>query len=76
MELSLEENFTENREQFLDDEVDEIMDYVFGEYPLCEEHEDSSEVEDSIEVEDSSEVEDNSEVEDSSEVEDNSEYFD
>ena len=30
MELSLEENFTENREQFLDDEVDEIMDYVFG----------------------------------------------
>ena len=50
MELSLEENFTENREQFLDDGVDEIMDYVFGEYPLCEEHEDSSEVEDSIEV--------------------------
>ena len=28
MELSLEENFTENREQFLDDEVDEIMDYI------------------------------------------------
>ena len=30
MELSLEDNSTENREQFLDDEVDEIMDYVFG----------------------------------------------
>ena len=55
MELSLEENFTENREQFLDDEVDEIMDYVFGEYPLSEEHE-SSEVEDNSEL-----SEDNSE---------------
>ena len=33
MELSLEENFRENREQFLDGEVDEIMDYIFGEYP-------------------------------------------
>ena len=54
MELSLEENFTENREQFLD-EVDEIMDYVFGEYPLSEEHE-SSEVEDNSEL-----SEDNSE---------------
>ena len=54
MELSLDENFTENREQFLD-EVDEIMDYVFGEYPLSEEHE-SSEVEDNSEL-----SEDNSE---------------
>ena len=47
MELSLEENFTENREQLLDNEVDKIIDYVFGEYPFCEEHDDSSEVEDS-----------------------------
>ena len=49
MELSLEENFTENREQFLDDDidvVDKIMDYVFGEYPFCEEHDQSSEVKD------------------------------
>ena len=75
MELSLEENFTENREQLLDDEVDEIMDYVFGEYLFCEEHDDSSEEHDdsSEEHDDSSEVE---EVEDSNEVEDNSEYFD
>ena len=65
MELSLEENFTENREQLLDDEVDKIMDYVFGEYPFCEEHDDSSE-----------EHDDSSEVEDICEVEDNSEYFD
>ena len=57
MELSLEENFTENREQFLDDDidvVDEIMDYVFGEYPFCEEHDQSSEVEDNSEVKDNS----------------------
>ena len=71
LELSLEENFTENREQLLDDEVDEIMDYVFGEYPFCEEHNDSSSG-----LEDSSELEDSNEVEDICEVEDNSEYFD
>jgi len=28
MELSLEENFRENREQFLDGGVDKIMDYT------------------------------------------------
>ena len=59
MELSLEEKFTENREQLLDDEVDEIMNYVFGEYPFCEEHDDSNE-----ECDDSSEVEDSNKVED------------
>ena len=64
MELSLEENFTENREQSLDDEVDEIMDTIFGDYPFCEEHDDSSE------------ADERSEVEDNSEAEDNSEYFD
>ena len=30
MKLSLEESFMENREQFLDDEVDKITNYVFG----------------------------------------------
>ena len=49
MEVSLERNFKENREQFLDD-VDEIMDYVFGEYPFCEEHDDSSEVKNTSKV--------------------------
>ena len=61
MELSLEENFTQNREQFLHDEVDEIMDYVFLEHPFCKKH-------------DSSEVDENMKW--SSEVKDNSEYFD
>ena len=28
--MSPEENVTKNREQFLDDEVDKITDYVFG----------------------------------------------
>ena len=79
MELSLEENFTESREQLLDDEVDEIMDYVFGEYPFCEEDDDNSEEhDDSSEEHDNSseEHDDSNEVEDICEVEDNSDYFD
>ena len=70
MELSLEDNFTETREQFLDDEVDENMDYIFGDYPFCEEHNES------CEADESSEVEDKSEAEDNSDMEDNSEYID
>ena len=51
IEVSLEESFTENREQFLD-EVDEIMDYVFGEFsvdPSSGESEATSELEDNSE---------------------------
>ena len=70
MELSLEENFIENREQLLNEEVDDIMDYIFGDYQFSEEHDDSSEVDESSEVEDKSEAEDNGDVEN------NREYLD
>ena len=56
-ELSVEKNFTENREYFLNDDVDETVDYIFGDYPFCEEPDDSSEVDESSEVEDNSDME-------------------